>query len=95
VGGSGKVSMKHAIEYGTDWLPMPSQESFSARLATLAELAAEAGKPTPSVTMYWSRPKREILDHYAELGVERTVMLLPFEPDVMPTLREWAKLVTE
>jgi probable F420-dependent oxidoreductase len=94
VGGSGKVSMRHAIEYGTDWMPMPSKDSFSDRLATLAELAHDAGKPVPGVTMYWSRPKREILDHYAELGVERTVMLLPFEADVMPTLREWAKLVT-
>ena len=93
VGGSGPLSMRHAIEYGTDWLPMPSKESFSDRLKRLAELADEAGKPVPGVTMYWARPQREILDHYAALGVERTIMLLPFEPDVMPTLREWAKLV--
>jgi probable F420-dependent oxidoreductase len=93
VGGSGKVSMRHAIEYGTDWMPMPSKESFGDRLDQLAELADAAGKPVPAVTMYWSRPRREILDHYEELGVERTIMLLPFEPDVMPTLREWAKLV--
>ncbi len=94
VGGSGTLSMRHAIEYGTDWMPMPSKESFGDRIAQLRELADAAGKPVPGVTMYWSRPNREILDHYAELGVERTIMLLPFEPDVVPTLREWAKLVT-
>jgi len=93
VGGSGPLSMRHTIEYGTDWMPMPSKDSFTDRLATLARLADEAGKPMPPVTMYWARPDAGVLDHYASLGVERTIMLLPFEADVMPTLREWAKLV--
>jgi probable F420-dependent oxidoreductase len=94
VGGSSKKSMRHAIEYATDWMPMPSKESFTERIETLGELAAEVGKPTPPVTVYWARPDAAVLDHYASLGVERAVMLLPFQADVMPTLREWARLVS-
>jgi probable F420-dependent oxidoreductase len=94
IGGSSTKSMRETIAYATDWMPMPAKQPFPERLAELAALAAEAGRPTPPVTMYWVRPDRGVLDHYASLGVDRAVMLLPFEPDVMPTLREWSKLVT-
>jgi len=93
VGGSSKRSMRHAVDYATDWMPMPSKQPFNERLAELADLAAVAGKPVPGVTTYWVRPDRGVLDHYAELGVERAIMILPFDADVLPTVREWAKLV--
>jgi probable F420-dependent oxidoreductase len=93
IGGGGKRPMRHAVEYGGGWMPMPSREKFGERLATLQEIAAEAGKPVPTVTLTAVRPDRGVLDHYAEMGVERAVMMLPFGPDVLPTIAEWSKLV--
>jgi probable F420-dependent oxidoreductase len=93
VGGGGKRPMRHAVEYGGGWMPMPSKEKFGERLATLKELAGEAGKSVPTVTLTAVRPDRGVLDHYAEMGVDRCVLILPFVADVLPTIAEWSKLV--
>jgi probable F420-dependent oxidoreductase len=93
VGGGGKRPMRHAVEYGTGWLPMPSRQKFGERLAELAEIAAAAGKPTPSVTLHAVRPDAGVLGHYAEMGIERAVLILPFRDDALPVVHEWAKLI--
>jgi probable F420-dependent oxidoreductase len=92
IGGGGKRAMRHAVEYGTGWFPMPSTEKFGERMDAMREIAADAGKPTPSVTLTGVRPDRGVIDHYASLGVDRAVLILPFAPDVMPTIAEWAPL---
>jgi probable F420-dependent oxidoreductase len=94
IGGGDNRPMRHAVEYGTGWLPMPSKRKLSERLAELADLAAAAGKPVPSVTLHAVRPDAEVLAHYASLGVERAVVILPPLADVLPVVREWAGLVT-
>ena len=93
VGGSSKRAMRDAVAYATGWMPMPSKQPFPERLAELKALAHEAGKPVPSVTLYWVKPDADVLAHYATMGIERAVMLLPFQPDVLPVIREWAGLV--
>jgi probable F420-dependent oxidoreductase len=93
VGGGGKRTMRHAIEYATGWMPMPSKQKFGERLAELADLAAEADKPTPSVTLHAARPDAGVLAHYAELGIERAVLILPPRADALPVVREWSGLV--
>jgi probable F420-dependent oxidoreductase len=93
IGGGGRRAMRHAVEYANGWMPMPSKQKFSERLAELAELAADAGQPVPPVSVTGVRPDREVLDHYASLGVERAILILPLQADVMPTLREWSALV--
>ena len=50
--------MRHAVEYATGWMPMPSQQKFSERLAELAAIADEAGQPVPSVTLHAVRAGR-------------------------------------
>jgi probable F420-dependent oxidoreductase len=92
IGGAGKRPMRHAVEYATGWLPMPSQQKFSERLAELADIAAAAGKPVPSVTLHAVRPDAGVLGHYASLGVERAVLILPPRADALPVIREWAGL---
>jgi probable F420-dependent oxidoreductase len=92
VGGAGKRPMRHAVEYGTGWMPMPSPQRFSERLAALAEIAAEGGKPVPSVTLHAARPDPAVLGHYAELGIERAVLIQPPAQDALPVIREWAPL---
>jgi probable F420-dependent oxidoreductase len=93
IGGGGRRAMRHAVEYATGWMPMPSKQKFSERLADLAEIASAAGKPTPGVSLTAVRPDRGVLDHYAAMGVERAVLILPLQADVMPVLREWSALV--
>jgi probable F420-dependent oxidoreductase len=93
VGGGGKRPMRHAIDYGTGWLPMPSKQKFGERLAELADLAAEAGKPVPSVTLHAVRPDAGVLRHYADMGIERAVLILPFHADALPVVREWAEMI--
>jgi len=90
VGGSGKRSMQHAIDYAGGWMPMPSTEKFADRLTRLQEMADTAGKPVPAVTLYLVRPDRDVVAHYARLGVERVVFLLPTRGDAVAGLRDLA-----
>jgi alkanesulfonate monooxygenase SsuD/methylene tetrahydromethanopterin reductase-like flavin-dependent oxidoreductase (luciferase family) len=94
VGGSSKLSMRHAVDYGTAWMPMPSQRKIGERLQELADHAAEVDKPVPSVTLHAVRPDAGVLAHYAEIGLERCILILPPHADALPTLREWAGLVS-
>jgi probable F420-dependent oxidoreductase len=90
VGGSGKRAMRHAVDYAGGWMPMPSQEKLSTRMETLREMADAAGKPVPSVTMYLVRPDRDVVAHYASMGVERAVFLLPTRGDAVSAVRDIA-----
>lgn len=93
VGGGGKRAMQHAVDYAGGWMPMPSHEKLADRLATLRDLADEAGKPVPAVTMYLVRPDRGVIEHYAEAGIERAVFLLPTRGDAVSAVREIAAKV--
>jgi alkanesulfonate monooxygenase SsuD/methylene tetrahydromethanopterin reductase-like flavin-dependent oxidoreductase (luciferase family) len=93
VGGGGPRAMKLAVELGGGWMPMPSKDKLVDRLAALADLAAERDAPVPPVTMYLVRPERAVVDHYAELGIERCVFLLPTRGDAVAALREIAAKV--
>lgn len=94
IGGGGTRPMHHAVEYATGWMPMPSQQKFSERMTEFREIAAAAGKPTPSVTLTGVRPDREVIAHYAEMGVDRVILILPMVRDVMPAIDEWAPLAS-
>jgi probable F420-dependent oxidoreductase len=90
VGGGGKLAMQHAIDYDGGWMPMPSKEKLADRLQRLKELADAAGRPVPPVTLYLVRPDREVVEHYASMGVERAVFLLPTRGDAVAAVREIA-----
>lgn len=93
VGGSGRRAMQLAVDVGGEWMPMPSAEKLSDRLAMLADLAAAAGTRTPPVTMYLVRPDRDVLAHYESLGIDRCVFLLPTRGDAVAALRDIGKRV--
>jgi probable F420-dependent oxidoreductase len=93
VGGGGKRAMQHAVDYAGGWMPMPSQEKLTDRLATLSEMADAAGKPVPAVTLYLVRPDRDVVAHYASMGVERAVFLLPTRGDAVGAVRDIASQV--
>ncbi len=90
VGGGGRRAMQHAVDYDGGWMPMPSTAKFADRLATLAQVAAAAGRPVPPVTVYLARPDRGVVAHYADMGVERVVFLLPTRGDAVAALRDIA-----
>jgi alkanesulfonate monooxygenase SsuD/methylene tetrahydromethanopterin reductase-like flavin-dependent oxidoreductase (luciferase family) len=90
VGGSGKRAMQHAVDYAGGWMPMPSKEKLSDRLALLTEMAETAGKPVPPVTLYLVRPDRDVIAHYDSMGVERAVFLLPTRGDAVAAVDELA-----
>lgn len=93
VGGGGRRAMQHAVDYAGGWMPMPSREKLADRMATLREIAADAGKPVPDVTMYLVRPDRDVTAHYADLGVQRVVFLLPTRGDAVGAIGEIAAKV--
>jgi probable F420-dependent oxidoreductase len=90
VGGGGRLAMQLAIDTGGGWMPMPSKARLTDRLASLAELAAQSGAAVPPVTMYAVRPDRDVVAHYASLGIERCVFLLPTRGDAVGALRDMA-----
>jgi probable F420-dependent oxidoreductase len=90
VGGGGPRAMQHAIDYAGGWMPMPSREKLADRLVTLRDMAADAGRPVPAVTLYLVRPDRDVVAHYADLGVERVVFLLPTRGDAVTAVRDLA-----
>jgi len=90
VGGGGKRAMQHAVDYSGGWMPMPSKVKLADRLQQLKEVADAAGKPVPPVTLYLVRPEREVVAHYADMGVERVVFLLPTRGDAVAAVRDLA-----
>ena len=90
VGGGGRRAMQLAVDLGGGWMPMPSTTKLADRLSTLRDVASAAGRPTPPVTMYLVRPDRAVIEHYASLGIERCVFLLPTQGDAVAAVREIA-----
>jgi probable F420-dependent oxidoreductase len=95
IGGDGPHALQRVVEYGDGWIPIPVvlQSPLSERIAELTRLAAEAGRGRIPVSV-WGTPSRpEVIQHYADLGVERCVFLLPPAPreQVVPLLDRYAE----
>jgi probable F420-dependent oxidoreductase len=95
LGGDGPHTFQRVVEYGDGWIPIPvaSQRPMSERIPELNRLAAEAGRGRIPVSV-WGAPSRpEVIQHYAELGVERCVFWLPSAPreEVLPFLDRYAE----
>ena len=82
VGGDGEHTFKRVISYGDVWMPIPGrgQTPLGDRITELNQLASDAGRGPIPVTVYGAIPKPEIINHYAEIGVERCVFWLPAVP---------------
>ncbi len=96
VGGDGPHALQRVVEYGDAWMPIPirSQVPLSERMGRLQGLAAEAGRGPIPVTVYGTLPRPEVVNHYAEIGVDRCVFWLPAgtEGEVIPHLDRYAEL---
>jgi probable F420-dependent oxidoreductase len=94
--GDGPHAFQRVVEYGDGWIPIPVvlQRPLSELIPELNRLAAEAGRGPIPVTVYGTPSRPEVIEHYAELGVERCVFMLPAAPaeEVMPLLDRYAEV---
>ncbi|HET9772599.1 MAG TPA: LLM class F420-dependent oxidoreductase [Acidimicrobiia bacterium] len=79
VAGNGPGTLDRVMEYGDGWIPIPGRGSVTLGEGTarLREMAAERGRPPVPVTVFGASTKPEVLDHYAEAGVDRVLFTLP------------------
>ena len=75
-------------------IPLRSEVPLAERVNQLQRLAAEAGRGPIPVTVYGTLPRAEVINHYAEIGVERCVFWLPTAPapEALPHLDRYAEL---
>jgi probable F420-dependent oxidoreductase len=96
VGGDGAHTLQRVVEYGDGWMPIPgrSRMPLPERIAELNRLAAEAGRDRIPVSIFGASPQAEVVQNYAELGVERCIFWLPSasREEVLPVLDRHAEL---
>ena len=96
VGGDGPHALQRVVEYGDGWMPITVvlQRPLSDCIAELNRLAAEAGRGPIPVSVFGAASRLEVIQHYAELGVERCVFWLPPAPadKVLPLLDSYAEM---
>ena len=98
VGGDGPHALQRVVEYGDGWMPITVvlQRPLSDCIAELNRLAAEAGRGPIPVSVFGAASRLEVIQHYAELGVERCVFWLPPAPadKVLPLLDSYAEMAS-
>jgi probable F420-dependent oxidoreductase len=97
LGGDGPHALQRVVEYGDGWTPIPVvlKRPLSDWMAELNRLAAEAGRGPIPVTVYGAASRPEVIQHYADLGVERCLLWLPSAPadKVLPLLDNYAEVM--
>jgi len=95
-GAAGPTLLRHVVEYADGWMPIGGR-GLTEKLPELRRLAEESGRDpaTVRVSVFGARPDAEVLDHYAELGVDRTILGLPpaSRDKVLPVLDRLAALL--
>ena len=97
IGGDGANTLQRVVRYGDGWMPIGRRADFKARIDELNQLSAAAGRADIPVTIFGVAPKPEVIDAYAEAGVERLLFHLPPAPrdEVLPLLEQRAELVRQ
>jgi len=97
IGGDGANTLQRVVRYGDGWMPIGRRADFKARIDELNRLTAEAGRADIPVTIFGAAPKPEVIDAYAEAGVERLLFHLPPAPrdEVLPLLEQRAELARQ
>jgi len=82
VGGNGERVLERVMAYGDEWMPnrIGSPDELGERINRLAELAAEAGRPRPRVSLYAAPAKAGVVESYEKVGVDRYIFFNPPVP---------------
>jgi probable F420-dependent oxidoreductase len=95
IGGNGPHTLRRVIDYGDEWMPIAGRgdATIEARIPELARLAEEAGRGPIPISIFGVRPDPRTIDHWANLGVSRTIFGLPAAgaEDVLPRLKQCAE----
>ena len=97
IGGDGANTLQRVVRYGDGWMPIGRYGDLRGRIEELNRLSAEAGRADIPVTIFGAAPKPEVIDAYAEAGVERLLFHLPPAPrdEVLPLLEQRADLARQ
>jgi probable F420-dependent oxidoreductase len=99
VGGDGPHTLQRVVEYGDAWMPIPGRNPvpYSERIAQLQEMARAAGRGPIPVTVFGAQARTEMINGFAEIGIERCVFWLPPVPEAeaLPILDRYANLIRE
>ena len=97
IGGNGANTLQRVVRYGDAWMPIGRYGDLSGRIEELNRLADESGRGRIPITIFGAAPKAEVIDAYAEGGVERLLFHLPPAPrdEVLPLLEQRAGLARQ
>jgi probable F420-dependent oxidoreductase len=101
LGGDGPTTHDRVIEYCDGWVPMPhrtlNKVPLPDRIQALRARARELGRDpdTISVTAFWAKAERDVLDQLEAAGCERAVFQLPAlsKEEAIPVLDRFAEMV--
>jgi probable F420-dependent oxidoreductase len=95
-GTAGPTVFRHVIEWADGWMPIGGG-GLTAALPQLRHAAEDAGRDPDSIRImvFGAQPEPGRLDHYRQLGVTRTILMLPpaAADVVLPLLDDWTKLL--
>jgi probable F420-dependent oxidoreductase len=79
VGGNAERVLERVIAFGDEWMPnrIGDPAELEGRIGRLAELAEEAGRAVPRVTLYAARAEADQIARYEEAGASRYVFFVP------------------
>ena len=99
VGGDGERTLQRVVKYGDAWMPIPgrSEKPLGEKMKDLNALAADAGRGPIPVTVYGALPRPEVINHFAEIGVDRCIFWLSpaQESEVLPQLERYQQIARE
>ena len=98
LGGSTPRARQRVVDYCNGWMPIGiNQDVILEGIKDLAERARAAGKNPKDfpVTIFGAQARPEVLQRYAEAGVERATFWIPPESrdKVLPLLDKYAKVI--
>jgi len=100
IGGDGPNTLKRVVRYGDGWMPIAAYDpndltAFKQRVATLNQLADEAGRDPIPITIMGMPPELDVLKRYEDAGVERILFWLDSASKevITPILEQYADLI--
>jgi len=100
IGGDGPNIFKRIVRYGDGWMPVAAYDPndltvFKQRIATLNQLAADAGRAPIPVTVVGMPPELDVLKRYEDAGAKRLLFWMDSAPkgEIVPILEEYANLI--
>lgn len=96
VGGAGPHTLDRVLEYGDGWMPIGGRTGavLAQMIRELQERAKAAGRGPIPVSVFGVPPSKEVIEQYAEMGVDRVIFGVRPEgaEQVLPALKRYAEV---